>query len=204
MSKDNYQKMSDKWWDMPDDELDDLFREASDKVEIPFDSSAFDKLRHKIDNQPEVIAPKSVKKRWLLPLALLLLVGVGMVYYFVNRKTEINTPNHTITNNTNNQLNKLSSESSEKNKDDKKNLSSATTENKNIESSKNRNTSNLKQGNEKNTQSSQTKVNNNDGDLLEKNLAIKEEATTQNDKQLQNLQKIEIPKKSKLRQKRNL
>ncbi|MEA5459568.1 outer membrane beta-barrel protein [Arcicella sp. LKC2W] len=177
--------MSDKWWDIPDDELDDLFREASDKVEIPFDSSAFDKLRHKIDNQPEVVTPKSITKRRLLPLALLLLVGVGMVYYFVNRKTEINTPNHTITNNINNQSNKLSSESSEKNKEDKKNLSSATTENKNIESSKNRNTSNLKQGNEKNTQSSQTKVNNNDSDLLEKNLAIKEETTTQNDKQLQ-------------------
>jgi hypothetical protein len=81
--------MSEKWWDMSDDELDDLFREASDKVEIPFDSSAFDKLRHKIDNQPEAIAPKSVKKRWLLPLALLLLVGVGLVYYFTSKRVAL-------------------------------------------------------------------------------------------------------------------
>ncbi|PWK28989.1 outer membrane protein with beta-barrel domain [Arcicella aurantiaca] len=187
--------MSDKWWDMPDDELDDLFREASDKVEIPFDSSAFDKLRHKIDNQPEVVAPKSVKKRWLLPLALLLLVGVGMVYYFVNKKPEISTPNHTITSNSNNQSNKLSAESSEKNKVDNKNLSSATTDNKsidvakNIESSKNSKASNLKEGNDRNTLSPQTKVNNN-GDLLAKNLAIKERFTTQNDKQ-QSLKIIE-------------
>lgn len=108
--------MSDKWWDMPDDELDDLFREASDKVEIPFDSSAFDKLRHKIDNQPEVIAPKSVKKRWLLPLALLLLVGVGMVYYFVSKKSENASPNlSTSINSKNNQVNNLSSEFSKNN-----------------------------------------------------------------------------------------
>jgi hypothetical protein len=75
--------MSDKWWDMSDDELDDLFREASDKVDIPFDSSAFDKLRHKIDNQPKAESPRSSSRRWLLPLlALLLMVGVGVVYRY--------------------------------------------------------------------------------------------------------------------------
>jgi hypothetical protein len=73
--------MSEKWWDMSDDELDDLFREASDKVDVPFDSSAFNKLRQKIDSQPE--APKGFKKRWLLLLVgLFMLVGVGLVYRF--------------------------------------------------------------------------------------------------------------------------
>ena len=114
--------MSDKWWDMPDDELDDLFREASDKVEIPFDSSAFDKLRHKIDNQPEVSTPKSVKSKWLLPLALLLLVGVGMVYYFVSKKSENANPNlSTSINSTNNQVSKLSSDFSKNNIENGKN-----------------------------------------------------------------------------------
>jgi hypothetical protein len=75
--------MSEKWWDMSDDELDDLFRDASDKVDVPFDSSAFNKLRQKIDSQPEAI--KGFKKRWLLPLAgLFLLAGLGLVYRFTS------------------------------------------------------------------------------------------------------------------------
>jgi hypothetical protein len=77
--------MSEKWWDMSDDDLDDLFREASDKVDVPFDSSAFNKLRQKIDPQPE--ATKGFKKRWLLLLVgLFLLVGVGLVYRFTSSK----------------------------------------------------------------------------------------------------------------------
>jgi hypothetical protein len=79
--------MSEKWWDMSDDELDDLFREASDKVDVPFDSSAFNKLRQKIDSQPE--APKGFKKRWLLLLVgLFMLVGVGLVYRFTSSKED--------------------------------------------------------------------------------------------------------------------
>jgi Outer membrane protein beta-barrel domain len=79
--------MSEKWWDMSDDELDDLFREASDKVDVPFDSSAFNKLRQKIDSQPE--APKGFKKRWLLLLVgLFMLVGVGLVYRFTSPKED--------------------------------------------------------------------------------------------------------------------
>ncbi len=106
--------MSDKWWDMPDDELDDLFREASEKVEIPFDQSAFDKLRHKIDNQPEIATPKSISRKWLLPLILLLLVGVGLVYHFVSKKTDLVSNNSTInTEKTNNEAHKSVIESSE-------------------------------------------------------------------------------------------
>ncbi len=75
--------MSEKWWDMSDDELDDLFREASDKVEIPFESSSFDKLRHKMNAQPQPESPKGFGRRWLLLLAgLFFLVGVGLVYRF--------------------------------------------------------------------------------------------------------------------------
>ncbi len=75
--------MSEKWWDMSDDELDDLIRDASDKVDVPFDSSSFDKLRHKMDSQRQPETPKGFKKRWLLLLAgLILLVGVGLVYRF--------------------------------------------------------------------------------------------------------------------------
>ncbi len=75
--------MSEKWWDMSDDELDDLFREASDKVDVPFDSSAFDKLRHKMDLQPKSEPVKGFGRKWLLLLiGLFLLVGVGLVYRF--------------------------------------------------------------------------------------------------------------------------
>ena len=77
--------MSEKWWDMSDDELDDLFREASDKVDVPFDSSAYNKLRQKIGEQPMSEPPKGFKKRWLFLLAgLFLMVGVGLVYRFGN------------------------------------------------------------------------------------------------------------------------
>ena len=75
--------MSEKWWDMSDDELDDLFREASDKVEVPFDSSAYNKLRQKIAEQPMSGSSNGFKKRWLFVLAgLFLMVGVGLVYRF--------------------------------------------------------------------------------------------------------------------------
>ena len=67
--------MSEKWWDMSDDELDDLFREASDKAEIPFDSSALDKLRQKIDFKPSPEPQQGFKKRWLALIALLFFVG---------------------------------------------------------------------------------------------------------------------------------
>jgi hypothetical protein len=79
--------MSEKWWDMSDDELDDLFREASDKVEVPFESSSFDKLRQKVDIQRKPEPPKGYKKRWLVLLAgLFLMVGVGLVYRSVSEK----------------------------------------------------------------------------------------------------------------------
>lgn len=72
--------MSDKWWDMSDDELDDLFREASDKVQIPFDQSSLDKLKVKIDPKP--VAVSSFKyKRGLLLLLLLVFVGGGIGFY---------------------------------------------------------------------------------------------------------------------------
>ena len=77
--------MSEKWWDMSDDELDDLFREASEKVEIPFNSSAYNKLRQKIAEQPMSGSSNGLKKRWLFVLAgLFLMVGVGLVYHFSN------------------------------------------------------------------------------------------------------------------------
>lgn len=75
--------MSEKWWDMSDDELDDLFREASDKVDVPFDSSAYNKLRQKIAERPTPEPPRGFKKSWLLLLAgLFLMVGTGLVYRF--------------------------------------------------------------------------------------------------------------------------
>ena len=82
--------MSEKWWDMSDDELDDLFRDASDKVDVPFDSSSFNKLRHKIDSQRLPKGSKGFRKRWLLLLAgLILLVGVGVVYRFGDKKQDL-------------------------------------------------------------------------------------------------------------------
>ncbi len=83
--------MSEKWWDMSDDELDDLFREASDKAEIPFDSSALDKLRQKIDfkpmPQPEL--QQGFKKRWIALAGLLIFFGASLLYTFSGKKTPI-------------------------------------------------------------------------------------------------------------------
>lgn len=73
--------MSDKWWDMSDDEMDDLFREASDKVEIPFDQSSLDKLRQKIDPKPLIQPSSRLKYSSLLLLLLMWTVGGGLVYY---------------------------------------------------------------------------------------------------------------------------
>ena len=82
--------MSEKWWDMSDDELDDLFRDASDKVDVPFESSSFDKLRQKIDIQRKPEPPQGYKSRWLVLLAgLFLIVGVGLVYHSVNKKQSL-------------------------------------------------------------------------------------------------------------------
>ena len=82
--------MSEKWWDMSDDELDDLFREASDKAEIPFDSSALDKLRQKIDFKPlpESEVSLSFMKRWIVLAGLLIFVGVALVITFFNKSVE--------------------------------------------------------------------------------------------------------------------
>ena len=86
--------MSEKWWDMSDDELDNLFRDASEKVEVPFDSSSFDKLRHKMGSQRQFKVSKGFKKVWLLLLAgLILLVGVGLVYHFSNKKGDLKVNN---------------------------------------------------------------------------------------------------------------
>lgn len=72
--------MSDKWWDISDDELDDLFRDASDKVEIPFEQSSFDKLNQKMNNQPQVKRSVFLKRaKWLL-LLLFVFSGAGLVY----------------------------------------------------------------------------------------------------------------------------
>lgn len=80
--------MSEKWWDMSDDELDDLFREASDKAEIPFDSSALDKLRQKIDFKPmpQPAPPQGLKKQWIALAGLLIFVGVALLYTFSGKK----------------------------------------------------------------------------------------------------------------------
>ena len=89
--------MSEKWWDMSDDELDDLFREASDKAEIPFDSSALDKLRQKIDFKPIPQPQQGIKKRWFALVALLFFVGVALLYTFSGKK-EITLPSSTTKN----------------------------------------------------------------------------------------------------------
>ncbi len=80
--------MSEKWWDMSDDELDDLFREASDKVEIPFDSSALDKLRQKIESKsmPKPEPSQGFKKRWIALAGLLIFFGVALLYTFYPKK----------------------------------------------------------------------------------------------------------------------
>ncbi|MEA5259912.1 hypothetical protein VB264_19095 [Arcicella aquatica] len=93
--------MSDKWWDMSDDELDDLIREASDKVEIPFDQSSLDKLKNKLAPQSAII-PKSRYKyeRWLLLLFLLCFVSGITIYYFTkNNLTEKLTTETQLNNN---------------------------------------------------------------------------------------------------------
>ena len=107
--------MSEKWWDMSDDELDDLFREASDKAEIPFDSSALNKLRQKIDFKPSPEPQQGFKKRWLALIALLFFVGVALLYTFsgiVHEKTTTTNTHEVVSEKTpttaNNQENKQS------------------------------------------------------------------------------------------------
>ena len=112
-------KMSEKWWDMSDDELDDLFREASDKVDVPFESSSFDKLRQKIDIQRKPKPAQGYKKRWLVLITgLFLMVGVGLVYRFGNGLRENNSKEIVKNENTPKRLDILSSDEIQ-NKDSK-------------------------------------------------------------------------------------
>ena len=111
--------MSEKWWDMSDDELDDLFREASDKVDVPFESSSFDKLRQKIDIQRKPEPAQGYKKRWLVLLAgLFLMVGIGLVYRFGNDLKDNNSTEIVKHENTPKRLDILSSDKIQ-NKDSK-------------------------------------------------------------------------------------
>ncbi|MFC0185239.1 hypothetical protein ACFFJX_23290 [Pseudarcicella hirudinis] len=67
--------MSDKWWDISDDELDDLFRDAAGKEDYPFDPSAFKDLQSKMNPKPSF----SFWKQIGLPgLGILLFLGVGI------------------------------------------------------------------------------------------------------------------------------
>lgn len=116
--------MSEKWWDMSDDELDDLFRDASDKVEVPFDSSSFDKLRHKMDSQRQPEIPKGFNKRWLLLLAgLIVLVGAVLVYRFDGKKVYFKRNNSTeVAENRDNKNASVSSEINQKDVIDNKSV----------------------------------------------------------------------------------
>ncbi len=82
--------MSEKWWDMSDDELDDLFREASDKAEIPFDSSALDKLRQKIESKsiPQPAPSQGFKKWWIALAGILIFFGVALLYTFSGKNED--------------------------------------------------------------------------------------------------------------------
>jgi Outer membrane protein beta-barrel domain len=74
--------MADKWWDISDDDLDELFREASDKVETPFDPSALAMLKSKMSGA-SAVPQKSTWKRWAwIPLLLLLLFSSGVIYKY--------------------------------------------------------------------------------------------------------------------------
>jgi Outer membrane protein beta-barrel domain len=86
--------MADKWWDISDDDLDELFREASDKVETPFDPSALAMLKSKMSGA-SAVPQKSTWKRWAwIPLLLLLLFSSGVIYkYYSSDNQSITTKN---------------------------------------------------------------------------------------------------------------
>jgi hypothetical protein len=171
--------MSEKWWDMSDDELDDLFREASDKAEIPFDSSALDKLRQKIDlqTQPEP-AQKGFDKRWSILALLLLLVGVASLYFFLGKNDDSNPKNiaGTTAQGTSNELNSKESNSplsQEKNSTNNQPLNADTEKEKN---STNNQPLNADTGKEKNSTNNQP--------LNAENIVTKKEKSSTNNQPL--------------------
>ncbi len=85
--------MADKWWDISDDDLDELFREASDKVETPFDPSALAMLKSKMSGA-SAVPQKSTWKRWAwIPLLLLLLLSSGVIYNYYSSDNQSITKN---------------------------------------------------------------------------------------------------------------
>lgn len=79
--------MRDNWDMIPDDEMDDLFREAADGFKPSFDAEAWRRMEAKLDAQQQ---PRSVLKRywWALGVLLLLLTGAG-TYLYTKKSTSV-------------------------------------------------------------------------------------------------------------------
>ena len=76
--------MTDKWWDISDDELDNAFRDAAEGINPPFDDAAWQNMQHKLDSTSNNRKPLGYKLWWLSGGLLLLLFG-GITYFLVEK-----------------------------------------------------------------------------------------------------------------------
>ncbi|PLK42645.1 hypothetical protein [Emticicia sp. TH156] len=83
--------MSKKIHDLSDDEFDELFRQSAEKTDIDFDPEAWNQMSLKLDaaGTGAPVKPKGGKTlgKWGLPLAILLLLILTGVYFFINPST---------------------------------------------------------------------------------------------------------------------
>ncbi|UTA67385.1 hypothetical protein [Emticicia sp. 21SJ11W-3] len=84
--------MSKKIHDLSDDEFDELFRQSAEKTDIDFDPEAWNQMSLKLDaaGTGAPVKPKggNTLGKWGLPLAILLLLILTGVYFFINPSTQ--------------------------------------------------------------------------------------------------------------------
>lgn len=80
------------WHNIPDEELDGIFRDAADNHEVEFEPASWDKMTQKLDSVSSQSVEPQKSNPWiirgLLPLSLLLFLLIGVVVY--NRDSESN------------------------------------------------------------------------------------------------------------------
>ncbi|MEZ4903507.1 MAG: hypothetical protein R2822_17955 [Spirosomataceae bacterium] len=80
--------------DLPDDELDQLFRKSAEEFERPFNPQAWNAMRQKLDDEDDQVGAIFWRKTSAIAV-LLLVVGLGGYYLWESKPTRNISKNQT-------------------------------------------------------------------------------------------------------------